>query len=67
MATAGKIPSRRPRRRKLSGRGIVFAVAGKELPFPVYRFSSRRVFERPNHNPFRDNPPADNGFDFFNP
>jgi chitodextrinase len=36
-------------------RGLVYALAGKEQPYDVYRFSRGNTrYERPNHNPFAD-------------
>lgn len=52
MPTPGRLPNRKPKVRKLSVRGISFAIDGKERPFPVYRFSRRPFFERPGHKPF---------------
>lgn len=54
MAKAGPIPTRKPRKRKISVRGLSFALDGKERPYDVYRFSGVPKFERPNHNPFKD-------------
>lgn len=53
MADA-RIPKTKPRKRKVSIRGLAFAVGGAEQPYDVYRFSGRAKFERPNHNPFKD-------------
>ena len=39
--------------RKVSLRGLVYALAGRERPYDVYRFSGVRKFEKPNHNPFK--------------
>ena len=39
--------------KKVSYRGLVYAVAGRERPYDVYRFSGVRKYERPNHNPFK--------------
>jgi len=50
MAT---IPNRKPRRRVVSMKSLVFAIEGNERAYPVYKFSDRQVFERPNHNPFQ--------------
>lgn len=50
---AGSIPTRKPVTRKVSGRGLAFALAGLEQPYPVYRFGGRVKIERPNHNPFK--------------
>jgi hypothetical protein len=47
------IPRRKPRTRTLSGRALAQALDGNERPYPVYQFSRRQFFERPNHNPFR--------------
>jgi len=49
MAT---IPNKKPTFKKTSFKGLVQAVAGKEQPYDVYRFSGRRKYERPKHNPF---------------
>ena len=46
------IPKRRPRTRRISGRSVSFALAGKEKDYPVYKFSGRLFYERPKHNPF---------------
>lgn len=52
MAT---VPSKPPRFRKMSMRGLVFAVAGAERAYPVYRFSRGKAkVERPRHNPFKN-------------
>jgi hypothetical protein len=40
--------------RKVSLRGLVYALAGRERPYDVYRFSGVRKYEKPNHNPFKD-------------
>ena len=40
--------------KKVSLRGLVYAVGGRERPYDVYRFSGVRKFERPNHNPFKN-------------
>jgi len=41
--------------RKVSLRGLVYALAGRERPYDVYRFSGAiRKYEKPNHNPFKD-------------
>jgi hypothetical protein len=40
--------------RKVSLRGLVYALAGREKPYDVYRFSGVRKIERPKHNPFKD-------------
>ena len=50
--TSARINRRKPQSRNISGRSIVFAIAGPELPFPVYRFSNRVFPEKPNLNPF---------------
>lgn len=50
---AGPIPTRKPVTRKISVRGLVFALDGRERPYPVYRFGRRDLKERPNHNPFQ--------------
>ena len=47
------VPERKPKKRVLSGRAVVFAINGKERPYPVYQFSNRSFIERPNHNPFK--------------
>ena len=50
MAT---IPNKKPTTKKTTWKGLVNAVAGKEQPYDVYRFSrGRRKLERPGHNPF---------------
>jgi len=36
--------------KQVSYRGLVYAVAGRERPFDVYRFSGVRKYERPNQN-----------------
>ena len=41
------------RSKKVSYRGLVFAVAGRERPYDVYRFSGVKKYEKPNHNPFK--------------
>ena len=46
--------SKKTRSRKISLRGLVYAVAGRERPYDVYRFSGVRKYEKPNHNPFKD-------------
>jgi len=50
----GRIPNKRPTSRKISARGLAYALAGKERPYDVYRFSGVRKYEKPNHNPFKD-------------
>lgn len=50
---AGPIPANKPSKRKVSVRGLVFALSGSEQPYDVYRFSGRAKFERPKHNPFK--------------
>ena len=52
LMPAGPIPNRKPRRKKVGVRALVHALDGPERPYPVYKFSSRQIFERPNHNPF---------------
>lgn len=48
-----RIPNRPPQVRKIQIKGLVIALAGREKPYDVYRFSEGRVkFERPGHNPF---------------
>ena len=43
------------RTRKVSLRGLAYAVAGAEPKYDVYRFSNgRRRYERPGHNPFAE-------------
>ena len=46
------VPQRKPVSRVLSGKSVSFALAGKEQPYPVYQFSRRTFFGRPNANPF---------------
>lgn len=41
------------RSRTVSLRGLVFAIAGREKPYDVYRFSNTVKVERPKHNPFK--------------
>ena len=53
MATPGKIPTARPITRNIDGRGLVYALAGPEQWYNVYRFSGTQKYERPNHNPFK--------------
>ncbi len=43
---------RKPRTRKVTIRSASHALAGPELPYPVYQFSRRTFIERPGHNPF---------------
>ncbi len=43
---------RKPRTRKVTIRSASHAMAGPELPYPVYHFSNRIFIERPGHNPF---------------
>lgn len=50
---AGSIPNKKPTKRKVSLRGLVFALAGTEQPYNVYRFSGKDKIERPKHNPFK--------------
>lgn len=51
MAT---IPSAPPKTKQINGRSLVFALAGKEREYPVYRFSGRTYkYEKPKHNPFQ--------------
>lgn len=50
---AGRIPQATPRTRKISARGLVYALVGREQPYDVYQFSGVRKFEKPNHNPFK--------------
>lgn len=49
MAT---IPSRKPEIRKISARGLVYALAGQEGAYPVYQFSGVNKYERPGRSPF---------------
>jgi len=49
MAT---IPTKPPVTRQINGRSLVFALAGKEKDYAVYRFSGTLKYERPKHNPF---------------
>ncbi len=44
--------ARKPRTRKISVKALVQALSGKEKEYPVYRFSGRRFYEKPKHNPF---------------
>lgn len=45
--------ARKPTEKKVSLKGLVYALAGKEQPYDVYRFGRGKVrYERPNHNPF---------------
>ncbi len=44
--------TQKPRTRTVSAKGIVHAISGPERPYPVYRFSRKRFYERPKHNPF---------------
>jgi hypothetical protein len=50
----GYIPKKRPTSRKISARGLVYALAGREQPYNVYRFGAADKYEKPNHNPFKD-------------
>lgn len=50
---AAPIPKRKPVKRRVSLRGLVYAVSGAEQPYPVYQFGGRAKIERPNHNPFK--------------
>jgi hypothetical protein len=52
--TQGPIPTAEPRQRTVSHRSLVNALAGAEQPYPVYNFSGRPKFERPNYAPFPD-------------
>lgn len=45
--------------RRINMRSLVAATVGRESPYPVYRFSGRTFFERPNHNPFKDSAPVE--------
>jgi len=38
--------------RQLSGKSLAQALAGKEKPYPVYKFSRKTFKEKPGHNPF---------------
>jgi len=49
----GKIPQKRPTSRKVSARGLVHALAGREKPYNAYRFGATDKYEKPNHNPFK--------------
>lgn len=50
MAT---IPSKKPTSRKVSMRGLVYAISGREPDYDAYRFGGgHRKYERPKHNPF---------------
>jgi hypothetical protein len=49
---AGQIPTRKPRKRNTNVRAISTALAGREQPYPTYRFSGKVFLERPGHNPF---------------
>ena len=45
---------RRPKKRRVSAKALVYAADGAEKPYPVYEFGRRRPrVERPRHNPFR--------------
>lgn len=47
------ITSRGVTTRKIPLRAMVYAAAGRELPYDVYRFAgNRKRFEYPGHNPF---------------
>lgn len=46
------IPTRTPKTRRISGKSVVHALAGKEKPYPAYKFSGRYFYEKPKHNPF---------------
>ncbi len=49
-----KIPNKAPQVRKVQVKGLVIALAGKEKPYDVYRFSEGHIkIERPGHNPFK--------------
>ena len=50
--TSSRVNRKKPQVRNISGRSIVHAIAGPELPFPVYQFSNRVFPEKPNLNPF---------------
>jgi len=52
MPTTRNITIPKPRTRTVQVKGLVFAVAGKEPDYPVYHFSGKKFYERPNHNPF---------------
>ena len=46
------IPTRKPVSRRISVKAIVQALSGKEQDYPAYKFSNRRFYEKPKHNPF---------------
>lgn len=51
----GRHTIRRPRRRKVQMKALVYAAAGAERAYPVYSFANgRNKVERPRHNPFAD-------------
>jgi hypothetical protein len=47
------VNGRKPHKKRISVRSASFALSGPEQPYPVYPFSRRQFFERPNHNPFK--------------
>lgn len=47
------VRGRKPHKKRISVRSASFALSGPEQPYPVYPFSRRQFFERPNHNPFK--------------
>jgi hypothetical protein len=52
MPGQGPIPTKEPTQKRIDVRGAVFALDGPEKPYDVYRFSDRRIYEKPQHNPF---------------
>lgn len=49
---------RRPRKRRVQMKALVYAVDGPEKAYPVYEFANgKRRLERPRHNPFSEAPP----------
>lgn len=56
MSKPGIVPdsgmTKRPSSRDISMRSAVIHLAGSEVAYPTYQFSSRIFSERPNWNPF---------------
>ncbi len=50
--TQGPIPSAPPTSRKMSMRSLVTLTDGQEKSYPVYNFSGKVKWERPDHAPF---------------
>lgn len=52
IAKPTNVPTNAPRVRNINAKTLTTVIGGVEPPYDVYRFSGRRFFEKPGHNPF---------------